>query len=63
MTLLKLKGAIMTDQQLLILDSVSEGIREEFEERAAIFEYDANMTREEAEQRAFYLVMSAHIND
>jgi hypothetical protein len=51
----------MTETQLQILDSVSEGIREEFEERAAILEYEANMTREEAEQRAFYMVMSAYL--
>lgn len=31
--------------------------REQFEERAAILEYDAGMTRAEAEQRAMELII------
>jgi|GEM_PF-5517224 len=38
--------------------SWSEGDREWWEERAAILEYDAGMTRDEAENEAFLLMLT-----
>jgi hypothetical protein len=35
----------------------SEDLREEFEERAAIMEYDGGMTRAEAERAAWALIL------
>ena len=38
--------------RLLALDMMTDDQREHFEERAAIYELEAGMTREEAERRA-----------
>lgn len=40
-----------------LTDEEKAAAREDFEERAAILEYEANMTRDEAEKMARQLVM------
>jgi hypothetical protein len=62
MILLTLKESNMTESMINILDSLDESIREEFEERAAILEYDANLPRVIAEEQAFKLVVSKYLN-
>ena len=52
----------MTESMIHILDSLDESIREEFEERAAILEYDANLPRVIAEEQAFKLVVNKYLN-
>lgn len=43
-----------------IVEKWPEALREEFEERAAILEYDGHEPREKAERRAYELVRSLH---
>ncbi|MDW3223012.1 MAG: hypothetical protein R8G34_09040 [Paracoccaceae bacterium] len=43
--------------KFMALDPIA---RDAFEERAAILEYDAGLTRAEAERQAFILVMEAY---
>ena len=40
--------------------SGEEGLREEFEERAGILEFDAGLSRSEAERLAWELVVTRH---
>ena len=42
------------------LHALSEDQREHYEERAAILEFDAGLSRQEAERRAFVEVSSSH---
>jgi len=49
--------------RLLALDMMTADQREHFEERAAIYEFDAGMTREEAERRAASDALRAPLRD
>ena len=51
-------GSIGSSQGRSVQDE--KGLREEYEERAAILEFDGGMSREEAERLAWELVAARH---